>query len=58
MLHIFCIIYAETEMPPVENQIAVHPGPGHQGGGSIPLGTLIEYALQRTYHELTVLSEL
>ncbi|XP_025098562.1 mediator of RNA polymerase II transcription subunit 14-like isoform X2 [Pomacea canaliculata] len=45
-------------MPPVENQIAVHPGPGHQGGGSIPLGTLIEYALQRTYHELTVLSEL
>lgn len=45
-------------MPPIEHQMSVHPGPGPQGGGSIPLGTLIEYALQRTYHELTVLSEL
>lgn len=26
--------------------------------GSMPLATLIEYIIQRTYHELTVLAEL
>ncbi|KAL8611339.1 hypothetical protein ACOMHN_014394 [Nucella lapillus] len=43
---------------PVEEQMMVPSGPGPQGGGSISLSTLIEYATQRTYHELTVLSEL
>ncbi|KAK8756724.1 hypothetical protein V5799_000574 [Amblyomma americanum] len=28
------------------------------GAGSIPLGRLIDFILQRTYHELTVLAEL
>ena len=27
-------------------------------GGSIPLGILIDFIIQRTYHELTVLAEL
>ena len=45
-------------MAPVDEQMVVPAGPGPQGGGSIPLSTLIEYATQRTYHELTVLSEL
>ncbi|KAK7108033.1 mediator of RNA polymerase II transcription subunit 14-like isoform X2 [Littorina saxatilis] len=45
-------------MAPIEEQLVVPAGPGPQGGGSIPLGTLIEYATQRTYHELCVLSEL
>lgn len=43
---------------PLENQLSVPSGQGTQGGGSISLGTLIEYAIQRTYHELSVLSEL
>ncbi|XP_076466284.1 mediator of RNA polymerase II transcription subunit 14-like isoform X3 [Babylonia areolata] len=43
---------------PVEEQMMVPAGPGPQGGGSISLSTLIEYATQRTYHELIVLSEL
>lgn len=33
------------------------PGPS-SGGGTIPLALLIDYGLQRTYHELVVLSEL
>jgi mediator of RNA polymerase II transcription subunit 14 len=45
-------------MAPVEDQMMVSAGPGPQGGGSISLGTLIEYAIQRTYHELSILSEL
>ncbi|XP_050393117.1 mediator of RNA polymerase II transcription subunit 14 [Patella vulgata] len=42
-------------MPPVD--MPVPPGP-QQGGGSISLATLIDYSLQRTHHELVVLSEL
>ncbi|ESO84116.1 hypothetical protein LOTGIDRAFT_211073 [Lottia gigantea] len=42
-------------MPPVD--MAGAPGP-QSGGGSIPLATLIDYSLQRTHHELIVLSEL
>lgn len=33
------------------------PGVG-PGGGSIPLATLIDFIIQRTYHDLTVLAEL
>ena len=33
-------------------------GPHGPTGGSISLGHLIEFIVQRTYHELTVLSEL
>ena len=33
------------------------PAPGG-GGATIPLSTLIDYIIQRTYHELNVLSEL
>ena len=47
-----------SSMAPVDEQMVVPAGPGPQGGGSIPLSTLIEYATQRTYHELSVLSEL
>ncbi|KAL3884058.1 hypothetical protein ACJMK2_030281 [Sinanodonta woodiana] len=44
-------------MPPIDNQMPIHPGaPG--GGGTISLATLIDYIIQRTYHELIVLSEL
>ncbi|XP_013410599.1 mediator of RNA polymerase II transcription subunit 14 [Lingula anatina] len=48
-------------MPPIEGQ---PPGPGGAGAlaqpgpGTIPLATLIDFILQRTYHELSVLSEL
>ncbi|KAK3096722.1 hypothetical protein FSP39_002661 [Pinctada imbricata] len=43
-------------MPPIDGNMAVAGMP--QGVGTIPLATLIEYAVQRTYHELSVLSEL
>ena len=47
-------------MAPVDNQVmvagAVPPGP--PGQGTIPLSTLIDYIIQRTYHDLSVLSEL
>lgn len=33
-------------------------GPPPSGGGNISLGRLIDFVLQRTYHELTVLAEL
>jgi mediator of RNA polymerase II transcription subunit 14 len=29
-----------------------------RGGGSVSLGLLIDFMVQRTYHELTVLAEL
>ncbi|BFZ09810.1 hypothetical protein BsWGS_12849 [Bradybaena similaris] len=41
----------------LQNNMAVVP-PGPSSGGTIPLALLIEYGLQRTYHELVVLSEL
>ena len=45
------------KMPPADGgQLMVHSGPG--GGGSMPLVTLIEYITQKTYHEMSVLSEL
>lgn len=47
-------------MAPVDNQVvlagAVPPGP--PGQGTIQLSTLIDYIIQRTYHDLSVLSEL
>ena len=45
-------------MAPIEEQMVVPAGPVAPGGGSISLSTLIEYAIQRTYHDLSVLSEL
>ena len=55
-------------MAPVEQQQMLPVGaqhvmgmPGTQGGvppGVISLSTLIDYILQRTYHDLQVLSEL
>ncbi|CAH1798713.1 unnamed protein product [Owenia fusiformis] len=47
-------------MPPVDGQQLMQGGPQPVSGGqgTIPLGTLIDYIVQRTYHELTVLSEL
>ena len=59
-LIIWCLVKLISNMAPspIEEQMVVPPGPGPQGGGSISLSTLIEYATQRTYHELTVLSEL
>ncbi|XP_062570330.1 mediator of RNA polymerase II transcription subunit 14-like isoform X3 [Saccostrea cucullata] len=44
-------------MPPIIDSHMGMPG-GAPGGGTIPLATLIDYIVQRTYHELTVLSEL
>ncbi|GFO03550.1 mediator of RNA polymerase ii transcription subunit 14 [Plakobranchus ocellatus] len=38
--------------------MGVPPPPAPSSGGTIPLTLLIEYGLQRTYHELVVLSEL
>lgn len=38
----------------------LHAPPGQEGarGGSISLAMLIDFIIQRTYHELTVLAEL
>lgn len=46
------------KMPPADaGQMMVHGGPTG-GGGTMPLTSLIEVIVQRTYHEMTVLSEL
>ncbi|XP_074645605.1 mediator of RNA polymerase II transcription subunit 14-like isoform X2 [Tubulanus polymorphus] len=50
-------------MAPVDNQqqqiMAASAAPHPQaGGGTISLATLIDFIVQRTYHEITVLSEL
>ena len=55
-------------MPPIEQQQPLPVGtqqvmgmPGSQGGvppGVISLSTLIDFIIQRTYHDLQVLSEL
>ncbi|XP_060079924.1 mediator of RNA polymerase II transcription subunit 14-like [Ylistrum balloti] len=46
-------------MPPIDGQMQVQVPPGvPQGGGTIALDILINYIIQRTYHDLTVLSEL
>lgn len=45
------------EMPPIIDPHIGMTG-GAPGGGTIPLATLIDYIVQRTYHELSVLSEL
>lgn len=44
-------------MPPIIDPHIGMTG-GAPGGGTIPLATLIDYIVQRTYHELSVLSEL
>lgn len=44
----------EGHQTPVTNNI---PQEGNRGG-SISLGLLIDFIIQRTYHELTVLAEL
>ncbi|OAD56653.1 Mediator of RNA polymerase II transcription subunit 14, partial [Eufriesea mexicana] len=44
----------EGHQTPVTNNI---PQEGNRGG-SISLGMLIDFIIQRTYHELTVLAEL
>ena len=56
------------QMPPIEQQQLLPVGtqhvmglPGAQGGvppEAISLSTLIDYIIQRTYHDLQVLSEL
>ena len=45
-------------MAPIDGQMIMVPTNQNQGGGTIPLTTLIDYIIQRTYHELNVLSEL
>ena len=45
-------------MPPTDQQLALPPGAHAVGGGTISLATLIDYIVQRTYHEMIVLSEL
>ncbi|CAC5414285.1 unnamed protein product [Mytilus coruscus] len=46
------------KMPPADGgQMMVHHG-GPRGGETMPLANLMENIIQRTYHELTVLSEL
>lgn len=44
---------APVEMLQQQNQVAI---PGNQG--SISLSMLIDFIVQRTYHDLTVLAEL
>lgn len=48
-------------MSPIDSQLPMPTGPsqgGGTGGGSIALNTLIDYIIQRTYAEMSVLSEL
>jgi hypothetical protein len=44
---------APVEMQQQQNQVAIP-----NQGGSIPLSMLIDFIVQRTYHDLTVLAEL
>ncbi|XP_064603828.1 mediator of RNA polymerase II transcription subunit 14-like [Liolophura sinensis] len=44
-------------MPPIDSQMPIPVGP-QGGGGTMSLATLIDFIIQRTYHELTILSEL
>jgi len=61
-VEIFCVkndikmapVPLEGHQTPVTNNI---PQEGNRGG-SISLGMLIDFIIQRTYHELTVLAEL
>ncbi|XP_060590641.1 mediator of RNA polymerase II transcription subunit 14-like isoform X2 [Ruditapes philippinarum] len=47
-------------MPPTSEGHNMNMGPGHMGMGvgTISLATLIDFIVQRTYHELVVLSEI
>ncbi|GAB1598926.1 mediator of RNA polymerase II transcription subunit 14-like [Argonauta hians] len=46
-------------MSPIDSQLPMPTGPSQGGGGgSIALNTLIDYIIQRTYAEMSVLSEL
>lgn len=45
-------------MAPIDSQLPMPSGPPQGGGGTIALNTLIDYIIQRTYAEMTVLSEL
>jgi len=44
-------------MPPITSQ-SLMPVGMQTMGGTIPLSMLMDFIVQRTYHELTVLSEL
>lgn len=46
---------APVEMVQQQNQVAIPPS---NQGGSISLSMLIDFIVQRTYHDLTVLAEL
>lgn len=46
---------APVEMLQQQNQVAL---PANNQGGSISLSMLIDFIVQRTYHDLTVLAEL
>lgn len=46
---------APIEIQQLQQQMAV---PNQNQAGSIPLSSLIQFIVQRTYHDLTVLSEL
>lgn len=46
---------APVEMVPLQNQVAIPP---NNQGGSISLSMLIDFIVQRTYHDITVLAEL
>lgn len=74
MIYLFIVIYIygiiEISVSSIENIMAPVPLEGHQTpitnnipqegnrGGTITLGLLIDFIIQRTYHELTVLAEL
>lgn len=45
----------EGHQTPISNNVGQE---GSARGGNISLGVLIEFIVQRTYHELTVLAEL
>lgn len=45
-------------MPPTEGHMSMPQGHMGMGVGTISLATLIDFIVQRTYHELTVLSEM
>ncbi len=48
----------QGQMMPGPTPSVMHGASGVANPGTIPLSTLIDYIIQRTYHDLNVLSEL
>ncbi len=49
---------APIEMPQQQQQLQQQIAMPNQAGGSIKLSMLIDFIVQRTYHDLTILAEL